>query len=73
MKKQIEKLAALNLDLELFYTISLWDYEIRLQGFATKSTLSALKSNGFDFIYDAEYEFFTAKNDEINIILTFKN
>jgi hypothetical protein len=72
MKQQIEKLVALDLDPELFYNISLWENELKLQGFGSQSLFSKLKSLGFSMDFDAEYGWLNAKKDGIAIILTFK-
>ena len=71
MKAQIEKLAALNLNPELFYVITLWEYEISLQGFASQTALTELKLQGFDFILDEDADYLRATKDGIKIILTF--
>ena len=71
MKEQIERLAALNLNPELFYVITLWEYEISLQGFASQSTLTELKLQGFDFVFDVDADYLRATKDGIKIILTF--
>jgi len=71
MKEQIERLAALNLNPELFYVITLWEYEISLQGFVSQSTLTELKLQGFDFVFDADADYLRATKDGIKIILTF--
>jgi hypothetical protein len=71
MKEQIERLAALNLNPELFYVITLWEYEISLQGFVSQRTLTELKLQGFDFVFDSDADYLRATKDGIKIILTF--
>ena len=73
MKQQIEKLVALELDPESFYNISLWEHEIRLQGFGTLLLFSKLKALEFKMEFDMEYGWLRADKDGIHITLTFKN
>jgi hypothetical protein len=73
MKQQIEKLVALDLDPELFYNISLWENELKLQGFATESLYRKLKSLEFKMTFDFDYGWIRANKDGIDVTLTLKN
>lgn len=73
MKQQIEKLVALELDPESFYNISLWENELKLQGFITQPLFNKIKALEFDMAFDMEYGWLTAKKDGIHITLTIKH
>jgi hypothetical protein len=49
MKEQYEKLSMLNIDMNDFYTITLYHYELRLQGRLTETLLNKMKALGFVF------------------------
>ena len=68
-QKQIEKILSLNLDLDKFYAIRIYEREICLQGNCTSSLKREFEELGFEFILDGSY--ITAKKDGFDITLTF--
>jgi hypothetical protein len=68
-KQKIEKLLSINLDLDKFYAIRIFDAQIQLQGEARKITILQCESEGFVFNYIGNY--LEAKKDGIEITLTF--
>ena len=72
MKKQIEDLLNLGLDLEQFYCVTLF-YEIRLQGYATASLMEYLTKLGYEFDFDKENKWFISKKENVIITLTLNN
>jgi hypothetical protein len=73
MKQQIERLLAMDLDPELFYNITIWGHELRLQGFGSQSLFRKLKSLEYKFDFDYEYGWLRAEKDGIFITLTYNN
>ena len=67
----MNKLALLlaNYDLNNFYTVSIWQHSIDLQGNADNKTIEYCKNLGFEFNYEGK--FLKAKKEQINITLTF--
>jgi hypothetical protein len=61
MKKQIEDLLNLGLDLDKFYCVTLF-YEIKLQGYATASLMEHLNQLGYELNFNKK------NNCESNLI-----
>lgn len=71
MKEQLEKLLTLGLDVNDFYTIAIWERELRLQGHVTKELLNKLKSLDFKLKYEEDHDFIIAHKDNVTCSLTF--
>lgn len=69
MKKQVEKLSMLNIDMNDFYAITLYESEIRLQGRLTGTLLRKMKELGFVFVLD-DSGYLESRMDDINVTLT---
>jgi len=70
MKKQLEILNAIQLNLDLFYVVSLEVGRIRLQGEANPESISQAKKF-VELVFDNEHGWLAGKNDFISITLTF--
>jgi hypothetical protein len=68
-KQKVEKLLSIEIDLDNFYAIRIYDAKIQLQGEARKSTISECEAAGYVFQYENHY--LEAKKDGIEITLTF--
>jgi hypothetical protein len=58
-----------NYDLNNFYTVTLWERSIDLQGHATKEVIKYCEKLGFEFSYIGKY--LTAQKGKVKITLTF--
>ena len=67
--QKMEKLLSLNLNLDKFYAIRIYENLITLQGEAKKLTILECDAAGFVFKY--EYNYLEAKKDGVEITLTF--
>jgi hypothetical protein len=72
MKKQIEELSNLGLDLDKFYCVTLF-YGIQLQGYASNSLMNDLGKLGYEFDYDKENNWFQSIKENVKITLTLNN
>jgi hypothetical protein len=72
MKKKIEDLLNLDLDLEQFYCVTIF-YGIQLQGYATASLMEYLTKLGYEFDFDKENKWFISKKENVIITLTLNN
>ncbi len=70
MKKQLEILNEIQLNLDLFYVISFNRSGIQLQGEANPESISQAKKF-VELVFDNEHGWLAGKNDFISIILTF--
>jgi hypothetical protein len=70
MKNQLERLASLNLDLEMFYVITMRDDQIQLQGHINYQVRRLCEAEGFVFGL-SESNWIQAQKDGIEITLTF--
>lgn len=71
MKEQLEKLQTLGLDVNDFYTIAIWERELRLQGHVTKELLNKLKELDFEIKFEKDINFIIAEKDNVTCTLTF--
>jgi hypothetical protein len=71
MKEQLEKLQTLGLDVNDFYTIAIWERELRLQGHVTKELLNKLKELDFEIKFEKDSNFIIAEKDNVTCNLTF--
>jgi hypothetical protein len=71
MKEQLEKLQTLGLDLNDFYTIAIWERELRLQGHVTKELLNKLKLLNFEIKFEKDTNFIIAEKDNVICNLCF--
>jgi hypothetical protein len=69
MKKKIEDLLNLDLDLEQFYCVTIF-YGIQLQGYASNSLMNDLGKLGYEFDFDKENKWFISKKENVIITLT---
>jgi hypothetical protein len=69
MKKQIEELLNLGLDLDKFYCVTLF-YEIKLQGYATASLIEHLSELGYELNFNKQKNWFECNKNNVNITLT---
>lgn len=69
MKEQFEKLSMLNIDMNDFYTITLYECEVRLQGRLTESLLKKMKELGFVF-HLSQNGWLEASLDKVYVTLT---
>jgi hypothetical protein len=72
LKNQLGNLISIGLDLDLFWNISIGEYEISLLGKYTKNTEKHLLSKGFlkcDILYTDNDNFVEFKNDFCRIAL----
>lgn len=69
MKKQVEKLSMLNIDMNDFYAITLYESEIRLQGRLTGTLLRKMREYGFVFVLD-DSGYLESRMDDIAVTLT---
>lgn len=67
--EKIKNLLSINLDLDKFYAIRIYENLITLQGEAKKLTITECEAAGFVFKY--EYNYLEAKKDGVEITLTF--
>ena len=67
--EKIKKLLSLDLNLDNFYAIRIYENQISLQGEAKKNTIWECEAAGFLFQYENNY--LEAKKDGIEITLTF--
>lgn len=72
MKEQIEELLNLGLDLDKFYCVTLF-YDIKLQGYATASTMDYLSKLGYEFNFDNQNNWFECRKNNVVITLTLNN
>jgi len=72
MKKKIEDLLNLGLDLEQFYCVTVF-YGIQLQGYASNSLMNDLGKKGYQFDFDKENNWFISKKENVKIILNLNN
>jgi hypothetical protein len=70
MKEQVEKLSMLNIDMNDFYAITLYESEIRLQGRYYGRTYNKLKELGFVFVLDEGSGYLESSKNGINVTLT---
>ena len=71
MKEQLEKLLTLGLDVNDFYTIAIWERELRLQGHVTKELLNKLKELDFEIKFEKDINFIIEEKDNVTCTLTF--
>ena len=71
MKEQLKKLNELNIDLELFYSITIYNDKIILQGYYSTITREMLERRGFEFKL-SKRDWIESINNKIEFILTFK-
>ena len=69
MKEQFEKLSMLKIDMNDFYTITLYHYELRLQGRLTETLLKKVKELGFVFSL-SDQGYLEANLDNVYVTLT---
>lgn len=69
MKEQYEKLSMLNIDMNDFYTITLYHYELRLQGRLTETLLKKMKALGFVFVL-SDQGYVESSLDNVYVTLT---
>jgi hypothetical protein len=67
--EKIKNLLSINLDLDKFYAIRIYENTIQLQGEAKKLTITECEAAGFVFTY--EYHYLEAKKDGVEITLSF--
>lgn len=70
MKKQLEILSSIQLDLDLFYVISFGKSSIQLQCEANQESISQAKKF-VELNFDNKHGWLNGKNDFISITLTF--
>lgn len=72
MKKKIEFLNNTEINLEDFYTVTIYNFSIRLQGKNSSTIFKTYKNMGFEFEADANTGYFSAHKmfGDIAVIIT---